>query len=152
MKGMIIYLCLVPLALLVLTQIVAFAGMPGEAIAHGLAVGEYIAPRIVYAVGGAGAIVCLLLAVMLRRFHNDDDVAGTARLGHPDGAGSSVAAVLTSGPVLVAVSVVTVIAVMAGPLLWGHAVGEFHLSHHLVRAVLLAGVFVLYWLYGVADR
>ena len=79
MKGMIIYLCLVPLALLVLTQIVAFVGMPGEAIAYGLAVGEYIAPRIVYAVGGAGAIVCLLLAVMLRRFHNDDGVAGRIR-------------------------------------------------------------------------
>lgn len=42
--------------------------------------------------------------------------------------------------------------VMLGPLLWGHALGEFTLSHHLVRALLVAPTVVLYCWYVTADR
>ncbi|MGO1225703.1 MULTISPECIES: hypothetical protein [unclassified Brachybacterium] len=42
--------------------------------------------------------------------------------------------------------------VVLGPLLWGHAAGEFTLSHHLVRALLVAPAVVLYCWYVSAHR
>ena len=48
--------------------------------------------------------------------------------------------------------IATAITVMAGPFLWGHAIGEFHLSHHIVRAILLAAAIVLYFCYVALHR
>lgn len=42
--------------------------------------------------------------------------------------------------------------VVLGPLLWGHATGEFTISHHLLRALLVAPTIVLYCWYVTADR
>lgn len=44
-------------------------------------------------------------------------------------------------------AVVAAVAVIAGPLWWGQTIGEFHLSHHLVRFTLVAIGLVLYFFY-----
>lgn len=68
------------------------------------------------------------------------------------GAVASIA--LARGPLALVVPlvVVTAAAVVAGPLVWGHAIGEFHLAHHLVRAVLLVVVLVFYFWYVALHR
>jgi len=68
--------------------------------------------------------------------------------------GAVASIVLVRGSLTVSITFVTVTAaaVMGGPLLWGHAIGEFHLSHHLVRAALLAVVIVLYFWYAALHR
>ncbi|PMC76174.1 MULTISPECIES: hypothetical protein [unclassified Brachybacterium] len=42
--------------------------------------------------------------------------------------------------------------VILGPLLWGHAIGQFTISHHLGRALLLAPALVLYCWHVSAHR
>lgn len=49
-------------------------------------------------------------------------------------------------------AIATAVAACAAPLIWGHAHREFHASHHLVRAVLVAGCVVLYFSYVAAHR
>ena len=44
-----------------------------------------------------------------------------------------------------AVLVVAIILAMGAPLWWGAIIGEFHLSHHLIRLVVCAVVVVMFW-------
>lgn len=44
-----------------------------------------------------------------------------------------------------AVLVVAVLLAMAAPLWWGAIIGEFHLSHHVIRLVICAVIVVVFW-------
>ncbi|GGF44965.1 hypothetical protein GCM10010922_20830 [Microbacterium sorbitolivorans] len=68
--------------------------------------------------------------------------------------GAVASVVLARGPLTLVVPLVavTAAAVVAGPLVWGHAIGEFHLAHHLVRAALLVVVLVFYFWYVALHR
>ncbi|HEX7352038.1 MAG TPA: hypothetical protein VF289_13640 [Brachybacterium sp.] len=55
------------------------------------------------------------------------------------------------GPLL-ALAALSGVLICAAPLLWGSTTGEFHLSHHLVRAAIVAGCLVLCSFYVIAHR
>ena len=131
---MMIFLRLVPLFLLTLSQIIAAFGIAGEASSRGIGVEAYRLPQFLYALAALGGLAGIVQAVVMRN------------------PGNGRTPVWASTPAVVAVSLVTVVAAMAGPLLWGHVAGDFHLAHHLVRAALLAVVFVFYWWYVAANR
>jgi hypothetical protein len=128
-------LLLLPLALLVITQVIALLGMPGEALVHDLATAHWALPWALYAAGAAGGIACLALALIPRPAGDHSPLLDP-----------------TTPPALVTISLVTAATVVAGPLTWGRVIGEFHLPHHLVRGVLLAIVLVLYWRYVAVHR
>lgn len=128
-------LLLVPLVIVVITQILALVGMPGEAHLRDLALARWALPWALSAIGAVGGAACVALALVPR--------SSADRALHVD---------VTAPPVLLGLSLVTAAAVVAGPLAWGRAVGEFHLSHHLVRGLLLIVVLVLYWRYVAVHR
>ena len=53
---------------------------------------------------------------------------------------------------LIALAVLAGVLVCAAPLLWGRAIGEFHLAHHLVRGALVGLCLVLYSWYVASHR
>ena len=53
---------------------------------------------------------------------------------------------------LIALAVLSGLLVCAAPLLWGRTIGEFHLSHHVVRALVTTACLVLYSWYVASHR
>lgn len=131
MDIMITLLFLSPTALLAIAQVVAFIGAPSEARNHGLSFSQFGLAWSLYLIGALSAATSILLAVH----------SWTRSLGF-----------MPSIPILAGLSLVTVVAVMAGPLAWGRSIGEFHLPHHIVRAGLLVLAMVLYWTYVSLNR
>ena len=122
-------LLLVPYALLALSQLLALVAFAqaaptaqAGATARGVPLLAYIAAAML-SLGSAG-----LAAV-------------PARIAEPG----------APGP-LIGLGVLGGVLICAAPLLWGSTIGEFHLSHHLVRAAIVAGCLVLYSMHVVAHR
>ena len=126
---------LVPMLLLSVTRLIALLGMPGEAQAHGLRRRQFMTAEAAYLVGFIGATCALVQGLLLRHVGE-----------------SALSLIMTSSGMLAVTSLITVAAVVAGPLVWGHMIREFHPSHHVVRAILLATVEVLYWIYVSLNR
>ena len=122
-------LLLAPFALLALSQLLALLAfahaVPETAASHAaLAV-----PLIVYAAAALLSVSAVVLAAL------------PSRLAEP-----------APREVLIAFAVLASAAVCAAPLLWGRTIGEFHLSHHLVRGALVAACLVLYSWYVASHR
>ncbi|MCG8654831.1 hypothetical protein [Yimella sp. NH-Cas1] len=122
-------LLLTPFALIALSQLVALVALAREASGTGLDAVALGAPAVAY----LSAAVLSLAAVVLA--------------GLPDRSAGG-------GPreALIALAVIAAALVCAAPLLWGRTIGAFHLSHHVVRATLVAAALVLYSWYVAAHR
>lgn len=55
-------------------------------------------------------------------------------------------------PSALALAIVAALCVSGAPLLWGRAIGEFHLSHHLIRLAIVVVALVLYWWHVALHR
>lgn len=137
---MMMLLALVPFLLLTLMQLLALVALRAGLQQPDLSPVAPLWPAMATFV--AGAVLCcaaLVLALTLAARATGPGTAGAAATG----TGAALALVLgvTAGAL-----------VFLGPLLWGHATGEFTLSHHLVRALLVAPTIVLYCWYVTADR
>lgn len=128
---MLMMLRLLPFVLLTLMQLLALVAMRSglQQSTISLAV---VWPSVVAYVSGAVLCIASLCLALLPRVREAGADSGTAlALTLAIGAGAMV---------------------MLGPFLWGYAFGEFSLSHHLVRALLVAPSVVLYCWYVTADR
>lgn len=122
-------LLLLPFVLVSLSQLlalVAFAQAAPTVEAGGAALGV---PLLAYAAAALLSIGATALAASPSRF-------------------------FAAGPrePLIALAVLAGVMICAAPLLWGRTIGEFHLGHHLVRAVVVAGSLVLYSWYVASHR
>jgi hypothetical protein len=128
MSGMWILL-LPPFALLALSQLLALVALAQAAPATGLGLPALAVPSVVYLAASLLSLSALVLAAL------------PARVGDP-------------GPraPLIALAVLAGLLVCAAPLLWGRTIGEFHLSHHLVRALVTTACLVLYSWYVASHR
>lgn len=126
---------LVPMLLLSVSQLIALLGMPGEAQGHGLRYLHLMTAEAAYLVGFLGATSSLVQGILLRNVGE-----------------SALSSIMTSSGMLTVTSLITVVAVVSGPLVWGHMIREFHPSHHVIRAILLTTVEVLYWIYVSLNR
>ena len=122
-------LLLVPWLALTVLQVPALVGLRGEATARDLTLGQVALPASVFAAAFVLAASALALALVDRR--------------------GSVELPLV---VLVVPAVLAALAICAAPLLWGRAIDEFHLAHHMVRGGVVAGSLVLYFLHVAAHR
>ena len=122
-------LLLAPYALLALSQLLALVALAQAAPGTGLGVAALAPPAVAYTAAALLSVSSVLIAV------------APARFGEP-------------GPKapLITLAVLAGVLVCAAPLLWGRTIGEFHLSHHLVRAVVVAAGLVLYSWYVAAHR
>ncbi|GAB3810593.1 hypothetical protein GCM10028820_00380 [Tessaracoccus terricola] len=114
-------LLLVPFVLAAVAQVLALIVLPGEGRDHGLSTAIAAIPTLLYALAAVACGAAVAVAA------HSQFSSGGARAGWR-----------------VALAVVAAVLVCAGPLLWGRAIGEFHLSHHLVRAGLMVLALVLY--------
>lgn len=128
MSGMWILL-LAPYALLALSQLLALVALAKAAPAMGLGLPALAVPALVYLAAALLSLAAFALAV------------APERLGPP-------------GPKepLIALAVLSGLLVCAAPLLWGRTIGEFHLSHHVVRALVTTACLVLYFWYVASHR
>lgn len=120
---------LAPFALLALSQLLALVALAQAAPGTGLGLPALAVPAVVYLAAALLSLAAVALAVV------------PERLGPP-------------GPKapLIALAVLGGVLICAAPLLWGRTIGEFHLSHHLVRGLATAFCLVLYSWYVAAHR
>lgn len=122
-------LLLVPYVLLAVSQLLALVAVAQAAPSTGLGAAALTVPMLAYLVAAMLSLVTAGLAAAPDR---------VLESGAP-------------GP-LIALAVLAGVLICAAPLLWGATIGEFHLSHHLVRAAIVAGCLVLYSTYVAAHR
>ena len=122
-------LLLAPFALLALSQLLALLALAQAAPASGRAPTALAAPAVVYAAAALLSVSAVVLAALPAR------AAGPA-----------------PRELLIALAVLAGVLVCAAPLLWGRAIGEFHLAHHLVRGALVGLCLVLYSWYVASHR
>lgn len=129
-------LALTPFILLTLVQLLALAALRSGLQQEDLSPVATLWPAVTtYITGAALCCAALILALAL-----------ASRAKAPGAAAETgVALALVLGVAAGAL-------VVLGPLLWGQATGEFTISHHLVRALLVAPAIVLYCWYVTADR
>ncbi|MGY5766653.1 hypothetical protein ACXET9_15835 [Brachybacterium sp. DNPG3] len=122
-------LLLAPFALLALSQVLALVAFAQAASGTGASSAALAVPLIAYATAMLLSISAVVLAAL------------PSRLAEP-----------APREVLIAFAALASLMVCAAPLLWGRTIGEFHLSHHLVRAALVAICLVLYSWYVASHR
>lgn len=122
-------LLLLPFALLGLTQLLALVAFVQAAPTAGVSGAALGVPLLAFTAAALLSIGAAFLAAVPARFSEP-------------------------GPrePLIALAVLAGVLICAAPLLWGRTIGEFHLSHHLVRAVVVAGSLVLYSWYVASHR
>lgn len=105
-------------------------------------------------VGGHALVALALPAELRERGLSLSQVAGpmACYLLGSLGAVTAVVAVALHRPWTPWLAVAAAGAICLGPLWYGRTVGEFHLSHHLVRLGLVLVGLVLYFLYVRLDR
>lgn len=131
---MLMILSIVPFALLTLLQLLALVALR-SGLQQDLSRVAPLWPAVTTYVSGA-VLCCAALGLAL---------VLTARAKDSGPATDPIALALTLGVAAGALAIL-------GPLLWGHATGQFTISHHLVRALLVAPTIVLYCWYVIADR
>lgn len=122
-------LLLTPFALLALSQLLALVAFAQAVPESGASPAALAAPLIAYASAALLSVSAVALAAL------------PSRLGEP-----------APREVLIAFGLLAGVMVCAAPLLWGRTIGEFHLSHHLVRGALVAVCLVLYSWYVASHR
>lgn len=120
---------LAPFALLALSQLLALVAFAQTAPTSGAGIAALGVPITAYAAAAFLSISAVSLAAVPARFS-------------------------APGPrePLIALAVLAGVLVCAAPLLWGRTIDEFHLSHHLVRATVVAGCLVLHSSYVASHR
>lgn len=122
-------LLLVPFALLALSQLLALLALRQSAADGGLSAVALGVPAVAYAAAALLSVAVVVLAAI------------PVRVSEPGPRGALIGLAVLSG-----------VLICAAPLLWGRTIGEFHLSHHLVRAAVVAVCLVLYSWYVAAHR
>ncbi len=122
-------LLLVPFALLALSQLLALVAFAQAAPTTGLSSAALGVPLLAY----LGAALLSVGAVGLAAVPERISAAGPREP-------------------LIAVATLAGLLICAAPLVWGRSIGEFHLSHHLVRAAGVALALVLYSWYVTSHR
>lgn len=122
-------LLLAPFALLALSQLLALVAVAQAAPTSGAAGAALGVPLVAYTAAALLSIGAASLAAVPARFS-------------------------APGPrePLIALALLAGVLICAAPLLWGRTIGEFHLSHHLVRAMVVTGSLVLYSWYVASHR
>ena len=126
---MITLLLLLPFALLVLAQVLSLVVLPGQIAEHQLAPAVASVPLLAYAAAALASGAALVLAVQAR---SADPWTGLL--------------------VQAATALVAAVLICAAPLLWGRSIHEFHASHHLIRAAVVAVALVLYFVHACLSR
>lgn len=122
-------LLLAPYALLALSQLLAVVALGKAAPTTGLGPAALAVPAVVYLAAALCCVAASLLAAL------------PARIASPGPAAPLLGLALLGG-----------VLVCAAPLMWGRTIGEFHLSHHLVRGLVTTVCLVLYSWYVAAHR
>ena len=114
-------LLLAPFALLALSQLLALVAVGQAAPGTGLGAAALSVPTVAYVAAALLSVAVVVIAAI------------PARVSEPGPRGALIALAVLAGALI-----------CAAPLLWGRTIGEFHLSHHLVRAAAVAVCLVLY--------